>query len=55
VALGVLYVVLLFFFFDHILIHATAMIGSFTFVFGIGLVAGHYTNPFLIAQYIKRG
>ena len=54
-ALGILYVVLLIFFFDHILIHATAMIGSFIFVYGVGLVAGHYTNPFLIVQYIKRG
>ena len=48
-ALGILYAVLLIFFFDHILIHATAIIGSFMFIFGIGLVAGHYTNPFLLA------
>ena len=52
VALGVLYAVLLIFFFDHILIHATAMIGSFFFIFGIGLVAGHYDNPFNIAQLL---
>jgi hypothetical protein len=49
VALGILYAVLLLFFFDHILIHATAMIGSFLFIFAIGLVAGHYANPFNIA------
>ena len=55
VALGVLYAVLLIFFFDHILIHATAMIGSFFFIFGIGLVAGHYDNPFNIAQLLQRG
>ena len=35
-------------FFDHILIHATALLGSFMAVYGIGLVAGHYTNPFTI-------
>jgi hypothetical protein len=55
VGLGILYAVLLLFFFDHILIHATAMIGSFTFIFGIGLVAGHYTNPFNIAKLLQRG
>jgi len=49
VGLGVLYTVLMYFFFDHILIHATAMIGSFLLISGIGLVAGGYTNPFIIA------
>jgi len=55
VGIAILYAVLLIFFFDHILIHATAMIGSFTFVYGIGLVAGHYTSPFLIVDLIKYG
>jgi len=40
-------------FWDHILIHATAFFGSWMAVFGIGLVAGRYTNPFLIVQLIR--
>jgi Domain of unknown function (DUF4203) len=40
-------------FFDHILIHATAILGSFMAVYGIGLVAGRYTNPFTIVELIK--
>jgi hypothetical protein len=35
-------------FFDHILIHATALSGSFLAVNGIGLVAGRYQNPFTL-------
>lgn len=42
-------------FFDHILIHATAILGSFMAVYGIGLVAGRYTNPFTIVDLIKNG
>lgn len=42
-------------FFDHILIHATAIFGSFMAVYGIGLVAGRYTNPFTIVEMIKHG
>lgn len=42
-------------FFDHILIHATAMLGSFFAIYGIGLVAGRYTNPFTIVSLIKHG
>lgn len=42
-------------FFDHILIHATALLGSFMAVYGIGLVAGRYQNPFTIVQMIKEG
>lgn len=55
VAMGLLYGSLILYFFDHVLIHATSMIGSFLCVFGIGLVAGRYTNPFTIAQLIKHG
>lgn len=40
-------------FFEHILIHATALLGSFMAIYGIGLVAGRYTNPFTIAELIK--
>ncbi len=42
-------------FFDHILIHATAILGSFMAIYGIGLVAGKYTNPFTIVELIKHG
>ena len=39
--------------FDHILIQSTAILGSFMFCYGIGLVAGHYPNPFTLAELIK--
>lgn len=42
-------------FFDHILIHSTSLLGSFMFIYGIGLVAGHYTNPFTIITLIQHG
>jgi hypothetical protein len=41
------------FFFDHILICSTALLGSFMAIYGIGLVAGHYQNPFTIATLLK--
>jgi len=44
--LAIVYVILMSFYFDHMLIHSSSMAGSFWFIFGIGLVAGHYTNPF---------
>jgi len=55
IGIGLLYAILLVFLYDHILIHATAMMGSFSFIYGIGLVAGHYTSPFLIVDLIKYG
>ena len=42
-------------FFNHILIHATAIFGSFIAVYGIGLVAGRYTNPFTIGELYDNG
>lgn len=42
-------------FFNHLLIHATAILGSFIAVYGIGLVAGRYTNPFTVAELIEKG
>lgn len=45
--------ILALFFFDHILIHATAILGSYLAIYGIGLVAGHYQNPFTLATLIK--
>ena len=49
VAIGLLYGVMILFYFDHVLIHATAFIGSFTGIFGVGMVAGKYPNPFTLA------
>jgi len=40
-------------FFDHILIHSTAFLGSYMAIFGIGLVAGRYTNPFTVVEMIR--
>ena len=48
--MGLLFGVLSLCWFNHILIHATAIFGSFLAVYGIGLVAGRYTNPFTIAE-----
>ena len=42
-------------FFDHILIHSTAIAGSFLFFQGIGLVGGHYQNPFTLAEERAQG
>jgi len=36
--------------FDHVLILTTAFGGAYLFVSGIGLVAGHFDNPFTIAS-----
>ncbi len=47
--------ILALFFFDHILILATALGGSFLVINGIGLVAGRYDNPFTIAQKLNKG
>jgi hypothetical protein len=44
--------ILTIFIFDHILIQATALLGSFMFVYGVGIVAGHYPNPFTLAKMI---
>lgn len=48
--IALLFGILALFFFDHILIHSTALAGSFLVINGIGLVAGRYTNPFTIAD-----
>jgi len=42
-------------FFDHILILATSIFGSFLTVYGLGLVCGRYTNPFTVATLIENG
>lgn len=41
-----------YFFSDHIIIQCTAIIGSFLAVAGVGMVAGHYQNPFTIPEMI---
>jgi len=38
--------------FDHVIINATSMIGSFMMMAGIGIVAGGYQNPFTISEVI---
>jgi hypothetical protein len=40
-------------FFDHILIHSTALLGSYLSIYGIGLIAGHYQNPFTLVQMME--
>lgn len=52
---GVLYGVLVFKWSHHVLITATAFIGSFTTLFGVGLIAGHYPNPFIIVKLKDNG
>lgn len=42
-------------FFEHVVILASAMCGSFFVIAGIGLVAGGYTNPFTIGEVIEAG
>lgn len=39
-------------FFDHAVINASAMAGSFMVVAGIGIVAGGYQNPFTISAVV---
>jgi Domain of unknown function (DUF4203) len=53
--MAIVFGVLTIFFFDHILIQSTSILGSFVVVYGIGLIAGHYPNPFNIVSMIKNG
>lgn len=55
IGVALLFGVLSLSFFNHLLIHATAIFGSFLAVYGIGLVAGRYTNPFTIGELIDNG
>lgn len=55
IGMALFFGILALFLFDHILIHATAILGSFMAIYGIGLVAGRYTNPFTLADLIKHG
>jgi hypothetical protein len=53
--MALIFGVLAFFLYDHILIQSTALFGSFLFVYGVGMVAGGYQNPFTIVELIKYG
>ena len=53
--MAIVFGVLTIFFFDHILIQSTSILGSFVVVYGIGLIAGHYPNPFNIVSMIQNG
>jgi hypothetical protein len=53
IGVALVFGVLTVFLFDHIFIQATAILGAFLFTYGIGLVAGHYPNPFTIVELIK--
>ena len=55
IGMALLFGILALFFFDHILIHSTAFAGAYLFIQAIGMVAGHYDNPFTIAQDINSG
>jgi len=50
IAIALVCGVLAIFFFDHIVINSTALAGAYLFVWGIGVVGGHYQNPFTIAE-----
>ena len=52
IGVGLLYGFLVFRWSHHVLITASSFIGSFLTLFGIGLVAGHYPNPFILAEMI---
>lgn len=42
-------------FFEHAVINASSMVGSFMMIAGIGIVAGGYQNPFTISSVIQSG
>jgi hypothetical protein len=55
VALALICGILALIVYDHALILATSLAGAFLFTAGIGLVAGHYPNPFTIVEQLKNG
>jgi len=55
IGVALLFGVLALYFFEHILIHATALIGAYLAIAGLGLVAGRYQNPFTIAEQRSTG
>ena len=55
VLVGLIFGIVAFFFFEHILILSTAIIGSFLTIRSIGEVVGNYPNEFQIAELIRDG
>ena len=55
VAVAVAFGILAIFFFDHIIILSTALLGSFMAIYGLGIVAGRYPNPFTVVDMIRYG
>jgi len=53
IGVALLFGILALFFFEHIIINATALIGAFLCINGVGLVAGRYQNPFTIAEELR--
>lgn len=54
IGLGLICGVLALCLYDHVLILSTSLLGAYLFVAGIGVVAGHFTNPFtIISQEVK--
>ena len=41
--------------FDEVIIAATAIGGAYVFIYGIGIVAGGFQNPFTIAAQVEAG
>jgi len=41
--------------FDKILIFGTALLGSYAFIRGISLFAGHFPNEILVMQQLSQG
>ena len=52
VGFAAVFAALSFFIFAHVLIISTSLIGSYAFVRGISLYAGHYPNEFTLASLI---
>jgi len=40
---------------EHLIIHSSAIFGSYFFITGVGLITGHYENPFTILELIRYG
>lgn len=55
VAIGLIFGFAAIFKFDHIVINMTAFAGAYLVLAGIGLVAGHYQNPFTILYEHNHG
>lgn len=55
IAIGLMFGLLAFKLFEHVLIFSTAFVGSYLTIRSIGEVAGNYPNEFQIAELIKDG